>query len=204
MRRSLVLGTVLALLASVVLAAPAFAAEGGQGGGAGLLSVDWFVAVATIVVFGLLLFVLSKTAWKPILSGLKAREDGIRAQIEGAEKANAEAKALLAEYQGKLTKATDEARAIVEEGRRDAEALKARIEGDAKAEAARERDRALRDIELARAQALKDIYDEVASLSTDVAGRILGERLDPKSHRRLVDDAVTAYERTRKAPGGRA
>lgn len=205
MPRSLAFGTVLLLLAAVVLAAPAFAAEEGHGGGGGgLLSVDWFVAVATIVVFGLLLVVLSKTAWKPILSGLKAREDGIRAQIEGAEKANAEAKALLVDYQGRLTKATEEARAIVDEGRRDAEALKARIEGDAKAEAARERDRALRDIELARAQALKDIYDEVATLSTDVAGRILGERLDAKSHRRLVDDAVSAYERTRKAPGGRA
>ncbi len=152
----------------------------------------------------LLLVILTKTAWKPILTGLQAREKGIRDQIEGAEKANAEAKALLADYQTKVAKANEEARAIVEEGRRDAEALKAKLEGDARAEAQKERDRAVRDIELARQQALKDIYDEVATLSTDVASRILQQRLDPQSHRKLVDDAVASYERSRKAPGGRA
>jgi F-type H+-transporting ATPase subunit b len=204
-RTSLLCSAVLLVLA--ICCAPVGLAADPQGEAhakPGLLDVNVVVSAATVAVFVLLLVVLTKTAWKPILNGLQAREKGIRDQLEGAEKANADARALLADYQNRVAKANDEARAIVEEGRRDAEALKAKLEGDARAEAQKERDRALRDIELARQQALKDIYDEVATLSTDVAGRILQQRLDPQSHRKLVDDAVASYERSRKAPGGRA
>jgi F-type H+-transporting ATPase subunit b len=167
---------------------------------------DVVVAIATIAAFGLLFVILAKTAWKPILAGLKAREDGIRSQIESADKRNADAEAKLAEYQRQLATAIDEAKKIVDEGRRDAETLRSRIEAEAKAEAVRERERALRDIELARQGALKDIYDLVAVVSTDVAGRILEQRLDPAQHRRLVDEGVAQFERGRKAPGsgGRA
>jgi F-type H+-transporting ATPase subunit b len=202
MRARSPLAIAFAVLALVVLAGPAHAADDPHGGGGGSLLVpNFYVAGATIAVFVLLLIVLSKTAWKPILAGLRAREQGIRDQIEGAEKANAAAKALLADYEARLAHVNDEARAILEEGRKDANLLKAKIETDAKAEAQRERERAVRDIELARQQALKDIYDQVATLSTDIAGKILQQRLDPASHRRLVDDAVASYERSRKAPG---
>ena len=207
MRRSIALSALLLVTFALVFAAPSFAADPAHGDAHAtpeLLKADWYVAAATVVAFVLLLVILTKTAWKPILAGLQAREKGIRDQIEGAEKANADAKALLADYQTKVAKANEEARSIVEEGRRDAEALKAKLEGDARAEAQKERDRAIRDIELARQQALKDIYDEVATLSTDVASRILQQRLDPQSHRKLVDDAVASYERSRKVPGGRA
>src|SRR5262249_14337550 len=139
----------------------------------GLLSVDWYTSVATVVVFLVLVVILAKTAWKPILSGLKDREDRIRGQIEGAEKANADAKSVLSDYQGKLAAAADEAKKVVEDGRKHAEDLAARIETDAKAEAGRERERALRDIELARQNALKDIHDQVATVATDIAGKIL-------------------------------
>jgi len=207
MRRSIVLSALLLLTVALVCAAPSFAADPAHADTKAkpeLLKADWFVAGATVAAFVLLLVVLTKTAWKPILDGLQAREKGIRDQIEGAEKANADAKALLADYQAKVTKANDDARAIVEEGRRDAEALKAKLEGDARTEAQKERDRAVRDIDLARQQALKEIYDEVATLSTDVASRILQQHPEAGAHRKLVDDAVASYERSRKAPGGRA
>lgn len=205
---SLLVIAALATGALLLGAAPARAEEPAAHEGAaheqGPLDVNLAVAGATVAVFVLLLLILTKTAWKPILASLKAREDGIRAQIEGAEKANAGAKSLLAEYQGKLTAAADEARSILEEGRKDGLELKARIEADAKEEAARERARALKDIEVARLGALKDIYEQVSVVATDVAGRILKQRLDPAQHRRLVDEAVGAFEQSRKTPGKRA
>ena len=216
--RNVLVAIALTLVASILLAspllagdhpdepgAPAAAASGEAHGSGGndILNLELPVAIATIVVFVLLLLILTKTAWKPILSGLQAREKGIRDAIEGAEKANADAKSMLSEYQSKLATATDEARKIVEEGRKDAEALKSKIHADAQAEAGRERDRALRDIEIARQGALKDIYDQVAVVATDVAGKILQQRLDPAGHRRLVDESVTAYESSRKSPGSR-
>ena len=181
----------------------AHGAAGEHDSGGNLLNVDLPVAIATIVAFVLLVVILSKTAWKPILAGLQAREKGIRDAIEGAEKANADAKALLADYQTKVASAADEARKILEEGRRDAEALKAKIQAEAVAESGRERERALRDIEIARQGAMKDIYDQVSVVATEVAGKILKQRLDPTGHRRLVDEAVEAYEASRKSPGTR-
>jgi F-type H+-transporting ATPase subunit b len=200
-----VLGTTLAAAAYVAGALPALAAEAAGGGpSSNPLNVDRTVAIATVVVFLLLLFILSKTAWKPILQGLQAREKGIRDAVEGAEKANAAAKALLARYEEKVATAADEARAIVEEGRKDGEALRAQIHAEATAEAGRVRDRALKDIEIAKDGALKEIYDRVAVVATEVAGKILEQRLDPAEHRRLVDEAVASYERSRKAPSGGA
>lgn len=212
MQSRLVRTLVFALLVLPFVALPSYAGEGDAHGaaaahedaGSKLIVPEVVVAVATIVVFVLLLVILSKTAWKPILAGLQAREKGIRDAIEGAEKANADAKSMLAEYQAKLASAAEEARKIVEEGRRDGEALKSKLHADAQAEAGRERDRALRDIEIARQGALKDIYDQVAVVATEVAGKIIGQRLDAAGHRRLVDDAVSSYERSRKSPGGRA
>jgi F-type H+-transporting ATPase subunit b len=188
--------------AALPASAEEHAAEGGHAPNP--LAVNVTVAVATIVVFLLLLAVLKKAAWKPILQGLRAREEGIRTQIEGAEKANADAKALLSEYERRIAEANAQAQQIVEEGRRDAEALRARMNADAVAEAAKERERAVRDIELARDAALEDLHERVAVLATDVAGRILQARLDPAQHKRLVDEAVAAYEGSRKAPGARA
>jgi F-type H+-transporting ATPase subunit b len=204
MRRALVPLLFLSLLAFVAAPAGLAAEEGHAKEATNPVMPDLVVAIATIVVFALLLIVLTKTAWKPILSGLKAREEGIRGQIEGAEKANAEARALLEDHRKKVAAATEEARAIVEEGRKDAEALRAKVESEAVAEAARERERAVRDIQLAKDAALKDIYSRVADLATDVAGKILQQRLDAGQHRKLVDEAVTSFEASRKKPGGRA
>ena len=208
MRKTIV--PLLAIAALALALCPAsFAAPEGDTPAAGHetanpAAVDLVAAVSTIAVFLVLLVVLSKTAWKPILAGLKAREAGIRGQIEGAEKANADAKALLADYERKLAAATEEAREIVEEGRKDGEALRARIETEATAEAGRQRERALRDIEIAKDGALREIYARTAALATEVAGKILQQRLDPAAHQRLVDEAVASYESSRKKPGARA
>jgi F-type H+-transporting ATPase subunit b len=209
-RRSLLLLATVAfvalLAAPLALAEPEGEAAAGHAAGEPppLLRPDLPVAITTIVVFLVLLVVLSKTAWTPILKGLRSREEAIRAQIQAAETANAEAKRLLDEHSRRMTAATDEARAIVEEGRKDAESLRARIEAEATAEAGRQRDRALKDIDLAKQGAVKELYDQVAVLATDVAAKILQQRLDPQAHRRLVDEAVASFESSRKKPGGRA
>jgi F-type H+-transporting ATPase subunit b len=193
-----------AVACAVALASPCLAAEGHGEEQPSLLSVNVVVSIATIVTFLLLLVILTKTAWKPILTGLQAREKGIRDQIEGAEKANAAAKALLSEYEQRLAHATDEARAIVEEGRRDAQAVRGKIEAEARAAAADERDRAVRDIDLARQKALKDIYDEVARVATEVAGRIVQREIRPEDHKKLVEQGLSQLESRRPPAGGRA
>jgi F-type H+-transporting ATPase subunit b len=194
----------VALLCAVALASPCLAADGHSEEQPSLLSVNVIVSVVTIVTFLLLLVILAKTAWKPILAGLQAREKGIRDQIEGAEKANAEAKTLLSEYERRLAHATDEARSIVEEGRRDAQAVRGKIEAEARVAATEERDRAVRDIDLARQKALKDIYDQVAKVATDVAGQIIQREVRPEDHKKLVEQGLSQLESRRPPTGGRA
>src|SRR5262245_24662128 len=120
MRKVLVPLLTIAVLA-LAGAAPCLAApeEGGAEHATSPMVFGSAVAIAPSVGFLVLLVVLTKTAWKPILTGLKAREEGIRSQIQAAEKANADAQALLADYEKRLAKATEEARAIVEDGKRD-------------------------------------------------------------------------------------
>lgn len=180
-------------IASVALAAasvtlPAWAAEGGQPGG--VFAGDVGNALWTLVIFGAVVFVLGKFAWKPILSGLQARETFIRTSLEEARRDRAEAEARLKQYEDRLNSARSEATAIVEEARRDADVVKRRIEEEAGGEAARIVERAKREIAIAKETAVKDLYSLSARLTTDVASRILAREITVQDHERLIRESI--------------
>src|SRR5207302_5294192 len=80
------------------------------------------LAIWTVVVFLVLVFVLSRFAWKPMLAGLKQREDSIRGALAEAAKAREEAHALRTQLQQEMGQAHEKVRAIIEEAKRDAQA----------------------------------------------------------------------------------
>ena len=121
-RRRLVALAVLAVGA----ATPALAAGGG--GGENIFSGNLGNALWTLVIFGVTLFILGKYAWGPLLEGLQQREQFIHDSLAEAKRDRDEAEERLKEYAAKLDQARAEATGIVEEGRRDAEVVKARIE----------------------------------------------------------------------------
>jgi F-type H+-transporting ATPase subunit b len=165
----------------------------GHGASTDPLSVDPDLAVWTFVVFVVLLIVLKKFAWGPLLTALDAREHGIAEQIAAAERRHEEAKALLAEYERKLASAAGEVKAMIDEAHRDAEQLKQGILAEAKAGADAERVRALRDIEAATDAALKSIAEQSANLAVELAGKIVGSKLSAADHSRLIADAVSKF-----------
>jgi F-type H+-transporting ATPase subunit b len=186
-------------------AVPARAAEAeASGDKPSLLSVDVATTIASLAVFVLLLFVLTKTAWKPILAGLRQREETIRKALDEAAEASTKARTLVAEYEQRLAKAADEAQAIVEGGRKDGEELRARIEKDAQRSAEETMARAHREIEHAARKAYDDVLRDVAGIATEVAGRIVRERLTPEGHVRLVDDVVRDFAASRGRGAGKA
>ena len=148
----------------------------------------------SLLTFAAVLVVLGKFAWKPILEGLKKRETFIRDSLTQAKKDRDESEARLKEYVEKLDSARAEATAIVEEGRRDAEVVKRRIEEDARAEATKVADRAKREIELATETAIKELYTLSATLATDVASRVLNKKLDAGEHERLIQESLQELE----------
>ncbi len=178
--------TALAALATPV--ASAMGAEGGEG--PSLFTGDLGNILWSLVTFVVVLIVLGKFAWGPILGALQKREDFIRSSLELAKKDREEAEARLREYEEKLQAAREEASAIVDEGRRDAEVVKGRIEDEAKAGADAMLKRAKREISIATDSALKELYTHTARMATEVASRIIRKELDVKDHERLISESI--------------
>jgi len=162
-------------------------------------SPAWFqtdLALWTLAVFSLLLFLLTRFAWKPIMEGLAKREQGIADTIAATRAANEEAKQMLASYERRLAEASDEVRGMLEEARRDSEATRQAIVAEARKAAEDEQARAKREIGLARDEALSTIAERAGQLAVDVAGKFLRDKLSTDDHARLVRDSVASIRST--------
>ena len=148
------------------------------------------LAIWSLAVFLLLLGLLGKFAWKPIMDGLDKREQGIEHQIAETKKANEEAKRMLVSYERRLAEATDEVRGMLDEARRDSEATKQAIVAEARKAADDEQVRAKHEIGLARDEALSSIALKAGDLAVEVAGKFLREKIGKEDHSRLVRDSV--------------
>jgi F-type H+-transporting ATPase subunit b len=166
---------------------------GGHGSSGGPLDFQTDLALWTGVIFVVLFAVLWRYAWGPIARGLDSRERMIADQIAQAERSNEEARRLLADYQQKLAGSQDEVRAIVEQGRREAEQSGRELLEHARGEAKREQEKALREIDQAKDGALKELAERSATLAVDLAGKILGARLKSEDHSRLIAQALANF-----------
>jgi len=154
------------------------------------------LALWTAVVFLVLLLVLWKFAWGPILAGLDKRERGIAEQIASAERSNEEARQLLAEYEEKLARSEGDIRKMLDDGKREAQKAGEGIIEKARTDAESEHRRALAEIELATAGALQELAEQSATLAVELAGKIVQARLDPAAHAKLIKDAMADFSRT--------
>jgi F-type H+-transporting ATPase subunit b len=162
-----------------------------EGGSGGLLSVNGGLAFWTTLTFILLLILLTKFAWKPILSALKQREDAIKDSLEQAEKAKDEAKQILAQNQNSLSKAEDESKKIIEQSRLFAENLKEQMIKDSKAQAKKLIEEASAEIDRKKNAAFDELKNQIAEISVQAAEKILKENLDAEKNKRLVDKYIS-------------
>lgn len=147
-------------------------------------------AIATLIVFGLLLLGLSAVAWKPIAAGLEKRERDIATNIKNAEQAAKDAAAKLVEYEAKLAAAAQEAQQIVADARKDAESAGQRLLASAQEEAARQRDRAVADIESAKRVALNELAQQSTEVAMTLAQRIVGREVKAGDHQGMIQDML--------------
>jgi F-type H+-transporting ATPase subunit b len=143
------------------------------------------------LVFGLLLFVLGKYAWKPIMKGLRDRESSIEKSIKAAEIARDEMKKLKFDNEQLLKEAKNERDEILREGRKvrdtiiDEAKLKATEEADRIVENAKER------IEYEKLAAMTDLKNQIAEISIEIAEKILKEELsDDRKQRDYVEKLI--------------
>jgi F-type H+-transporting ATPase subunit b len=155
-----------------------------------MASLRWDLGLWTIIVFGGLLFILSKTAWPAMLDGLKKREQNISDAIAAAETAKLEAERTQNELRAEMAKANDNIRAMMDEARKDASAAKEEMLTAAKKEIGEERDRLRRDIDTARDQALLDIWNQSTQLAAMLSSKTIKREIRPDDHKKLFDEAL--------------
>ncbi len=160
-----------------------------------LLNVNTGLLIWTIVTFLLVLYILTKVAWKPLLAGLEGREKRIREEVERADNARREAEELLARHKENLANAEREARRIIDEGRQTAEKVKEDIIREAREDAQRLVLQAQDDIRREKNTALNELRVEIADLAVKAAEKVINASLDDEKHRRLVNDFIDQLPR---------
>jgi F-type H+-transporting ATPase subunit b len=173
------------------------AAAAEQGGGGTPFDINPGVTIWTLVVFLLLLFILAKTAWPEILKTVEERERKIKAQLDDAAKANAEAQRVLSVYQQQLAAAREEAGAIVAAGRQAGDRLREDLVAKGRAEQEELLVRARREIGLEKDKALGELRREAVELSIAAASKVIERNMDNATDRRLVQDYLDHLETTR-------
>jgi len=173
------------------------ATEGGDeaSGGLSLVLPHPEELIAGILAFAIVFFFVWKWALPTINKTLEARQEAITGQISEAERVKADAEKLLADYKAQLAEAKSEGNRVIEEARVAGDQMKAEILAKANDEASQVIAKARAEAESERSRALTEARREVGELSVDLAGKIVGESLDPKAHKALVERYLTDLEK---------
>jgi F-type H+-transporting ATPase subunit b len=191
----------LSILGLVLAIAPALAQEHGHRGGTpNPMEIRFDTALWAVVVFVLLLVILRKAAWGPILEGLRKREETILSAAEEAKKARAETERITVEFKAKMDQAYAEIPKMMDEARRDAQNLAEEMRAKANQDIQTERTRLRREIEIARDQALQELWTQAAQLATLISAKAIGRSLNEDDHHRLVDEALNEMGQVRGGP----
>ncbi|MBV9868298.1 MAG: F0F1 ATP synthase subunit B [Abitibacteriaceae bacterium] len=154
-----------------------------------------------LVGFIIMVFVLSKYAFGPILGMLQTRQDSIRNNLDEAEARRNEMVRLQNEYQQRLAQIEDEARDKIQSAVRDAQAARDEIIARAHTESQEILARGQQDIARERAQAMAQMRDQIAELAIAAATRVTRQHLNPQSHASLIDEVIGSIGVNGTGPG---
>jgi len=176
---ALLLGLLVLLLAS-----PAFASEEGVPG------FEPYKVMWAALNFFILLAILYKFAYDPILKMLDERQTTIESSLLHAEEVRQDIERMKTEAQSNLMEARKEAQDIVARAAKIGETTKEEIVAKAKQEAATERQRALQEIDNAKDKALGELRNTAATLAIMAAEKVLGKAITVEDHQKMVRDFV--------------
>ena len=162
-----------------------------------LVQLDPGLFVWTILTFLLLVFVLAKFAWKPLLKMLQDREDMVRSSLEDAEKAKSKLERLNEESEAIMAKARSEAQSILADGKAIADKVKDDIIAKSKEQANKIREDAGNQIQVEKDKAISEIKKEVVNLTLSVAEKLIQKNLSDADNKSLIEESlkkVQTYE----------
>ena len=163
-----------------------------------LVQPDPGLYIWTIATFLILLALLAKFAWRPLLQALEQRQESIRKSLDDARKAQEELQRLHGESARILAEARAEADTILTRTRDDASRLRDELKMRAQAEAANVVKNAERQIEQETARALQQIRAEAVDLSVAIAAKILQRNVSKEDNQRLIEETFRQIEQTQR------
>ena len=164
-----------------------------------LVQPDPGLYIWTILTFLVLVALLAKFAWKPLLTALDDRQQSIRTALDDARKAKQELESIHAESAKLLAQARSEAADIVSRSRSDADRFREEMKEKARAEAAGLMRNAERQIELETTRALQQIRQEAVDISVGIASKLLQRNVSKEDNERLIEETFKQLETTRNA-----
>lgn len=173
------------------LAAPAVAQEA-SGGGGGLMSLQFNLMFWTLIIFGILYWILSRYAFGPITAAVEKREKALEEAIEGAKRDREAAAKLLEEHRAQLEGARGEAQKLIADGRALAEQMRADLLEQTRKEQQEMLERARRDIESERDKAIGQMRREAVELALAGASKVIERNLDSAQNRQLVESYLSS------------
>ena len=162
-----------------------------------LVQPDPGLYIWTIVTFLILLALLAKFAWTPLLQALETRQNAIRKSLDDAQQAKEELERLHVESAQIIQRARNDAEAIIAQSRSDGDRLREELKQKARAEADHIVKNAERQIQLETSRALEQIRREAVDLSVLIASKIIQRNLSKEDNQRLIDEALKQVENRR-------
>jgi F-type H+-transporting ATPase subunit b len=150
------------------------------------INVQWFLS--QLVNFVILLIILQRVLYKPMLKMLSQRRERVRESMEYAERVQKEAQRAQEDYAKKIDESRREGQAIIAQATQQAERTREEILAKAQEESRQIKAKAAEDVEYERKQVVAELRGQVAELAVLAAGRVLGKALDEKTHRDVVMD----------------
>ena len=162
----------------------------------GLTDVNFGLTLWTVVLFILFAVLMTKLGWRPLLNAIEEREKGIRGAVDGAQKAHAEAQALLAQHKEALAQARREREELIKQAIAEAQQMRTELMAQARADAEHLIQKAREQIEREKRTALQEIRAQVADLAIEAASKIVTSSLTPEAQRKLVEDFIAKLPTT--------
>jgi F-type H+-transporting ATPase subunit b len=182
----------LTLFTASLAAALPLAAQEAEAPKGGLLSPNGGLMVWTLVIFGLLLFILSRYAYPKILEAVEARDKALEDALAAAKKDREEAAAVLAEHKRQLDLARDEAQKLIASARADGEKVRADVIEQAHKEQQAMLERARAEIVSERDRAIAVLRGETVNLAVRAASKVIERNLDAESNRAVVESFLAS------------
>ncbi|MCA0971021.1 F0F1 ATP synthase subunit B [Halobacillus litoralis] len=157
------------------------------GAEAGFLVGDMLTQLAFFII---LLALLAKFAWGPLMNMMKEREDYVANEINTAEKSREEAQKMQREASEELKKTRQDAQSIIEDARKTAGQQERDIIESARAEADRIKESARQEIEQERDKAVQTLKDQVASMSVMIASKVIEKELSEQDQEKLINEYI--------------